>query len=72
MCMSGLPACVSVHYVHAVSIEARGGRHIPGTTVTDSCELLYGDLRNRSQVCCRSSQFTRPSSGHLVLAGSGI
>ena len=42
MHMGVLPACVSVHHVCAVPVEARRGCHIPGTGVTDSCELLCG------------------------------
>jgi len=39
MCMSVLPACMSVHSVHAVPVEARRGVRFPGA-IADGCELL--------------------------------
>lgn len=37
-----MPACVSVHHVCAVSLEAIGDIGSPGTGVTDGCEPLCG------------------------------
>lgn len=37
-----LPACMSVNYVHAVSVEARRGRWISGTGHTEDCYLPSG------------------------------
>lgn len=37
-----LSACMSVHHVHAVPLEARRGCHIPQVGVIGSCKLPWG------------------------------
>lgn len=37
MCSSILPACLSVHCVHAVPVEVRKMNQIIGNRVTDGC-----------------------------------
>lgn len=42
MCISVLPVCVFVHYIHAWSLKSKEGIGVSVTGVTDNCELPSG------------------------------
>jgi hypothetical protein len=52
MCVGALPACLFVHFVHAVPVGARREHQITvGTGITEDCQSQYG-AGNQTPIKC--------------------